>query len=167
MQKLNSLPGSWQSQVIPFLIVLAVVAADQLSKFLIRDNLFLGESRPEEGILRLTHVANEGGVFGMSMPQPLALTLPILVVIAILFISYRYDLFNGRLVKIGLGLVISGSIGNLVDRFHLGHVTDFIDLRLWGDYHWPVFNLADAAIVVGVILIIFFLLRQVESPGHD
>lgn len=166
MQRLNSLPGSWQYQGIPFLVVLSVVAADQLSKLWVRSSLLIGESRPEEGVFRLTHVANDGGVFGLSIPQPLALSLPILVVIAIVFLSCRHPLFGSGLVKTGLGLVVGGSIGNIIDRFHLGHVTDFVDLRLWGDYHWPAFNVADSAIVVGVILIIFFLLRLAKSPEH-
>jgi signal peptidase II len=166
MQRLNSLQGSWKSQRIPFIIILSVVAADQLSKLWIRASLLLGESLPEEGVLRLTHVANKGVVFGISLPQFLALVLPIIVVIAILFLSYRYTIFSSRLTKIGLGLVVGGSIGNTVDRFRLGHVTDFIDLRLWGDFHWPVFNVADSAIFVGVILIIFSLLHLAKSPGY-
>lgn len=167
MQRLNSLPDSWRSQRILFIVVLLVIAADQLSKLWIRDKLDLGESIPEEGILRLTHVANEGIVFGIPASQIFSLVLPILVVATVLFLYYQYALFNSGSIKIALGLVIGGSIGNLVDRIRLGHVTDFIDLRLWGDFHWPAFNSADLAIVIGVIIIIVFLLRMVKSPRHS
>lgn len=163
MQRLNYIPGSWQSKVTLFLIILSVVAADQLTKLWITSNLILGESRPEEGILRLTRVANDGVVFGISMPQPLALTIPIIVVLAALFLFFRYTLLDSGITRIGLGLVVGGSIGNLIDRFRLGHVTDFIDFRLWGDHHWPAFNIADSAIVAGTVLIIFFLIRMIDS----
>lgn len=163
MQRLKYLPGSWKSRVTLFLIILSVVAADQLTKLWITSSLRLGESRPEEGILRLTRVANEGVVFGISMPQPIALTLPIMVVIAALFLFFRYSLLNSGIIKIGLGLIVGGSIGNLIDRFRLGHVTDFIDLRLLGDYHWPAFNVADSAIIVGTILIVFWLIRMMDT----
>lgn len=166
MQRQKSLQSSWQSLGIPLLIVVLVVAADQLSKLWVRASLHLGESTPDEGILRLTRVANDGVVFGLSMPQPLALSLPILVMIAAVFLSYKYDLLSSGLVKAGLGLIVGGSIGNLVDRFRLGHVTDFVDLRLWGDYHWPSFNVADAAIVVGVFLAVFFMLRMAKATGQ-
>jgi signal peptidase II len=167
MPKVNSPPGSWQSQGILFLVILLVAAADQLSKLWVRDNLFLGQYLPEEGILRLTHRTNEGIVFGLPAPQMLSLVLPILVVGAALFLYHRYTLLNSGLIKIALGLIVGASIGNLVDRIRFGYVTDFIDLRLWGDFHWPAFNLADLALVVGVILIIFFLLRLANSPGHS
>lgn len=167
MQRLNSLRGSWQSHRILFIVVLLVVIADQLSKLWIRDKLLLWQSLPEEGILRLTHVPNRGIIFGLPAPQIISIGLPILVVIAALFLYYRYDFFSSSIVKISLGLVVGGSIGNLIDRFRFNHVTDFIDIRLWGDFHWPAFNLADSAIVIGVILVSFFLLRMVNSPEYS
>ena len=151
MQKINSLRGSWQRLgAFPLMTILAILA-DQLTKLWIRCNLSLDESLPEEGIFRLTYVTNEGAVFGISVPRMLPLIFSALIIIAACFFYYRYSLFNSRLAKIALGLIVGGSIGNLVDRLHLGHVVDFIDIRLWGDFHWPAFNLADTAIVIGVI----------------
>lgn len=163
MRRLNYPPGSLKSKLILFLIIITVVAVDQLTKLWVTSSLFLGESRPEEGILRLTHVANEGVIFGISMPQPLALVFPILLVIAAIFLFFRYTVLESGFTTIGLGLVVGGSIGNLIDRFRLGHVTDFIDLRLWGDYHWPAFNVADSAIVVGTVMIVFCLVRIMNA----
>jgi len=142
------------------------LAADQLSKLWVRENLLPGESVPKEGVLRLTYVTNEGIIFGLSAHQALSLILPILVVAAVLFLYYRYTLFHSGLIKIALGLVIGGSLGNLVDRIAFGYVTDFIDFRLWGDYHWPAFNLADSALVIGIILFVYFWLRLKLSPKH-
>jgi signal peptidase II len=175
MRRLNSLPGNWRSQGIFFLVTLFAASADQLSKLWVRNSLDLEQSWPEEGILRFTYVTNEGIIFGLNAPQMLSLVTPLVVIIAALFFYYyyfnRYTLSDSRLIKIGFGLVIGGSIGNLIDRFHFGYVTDFIDLRLWGDFHWPAFNLADSALVIGVILIAYLLLRlktfQSTDPGKE
>jgi len=166
MPRLSSLQGSWQSQRILFLVALLVLAADQLSKLWVRENLLVGESVPKEGILRLTYVTNEGIIFGLSAHPAVSLIFPILVVAAVLFLYYRYPMFHSGLIKVALGLVIGGSLGNLVDRIAFGYVTDFIDFRLWGDYHWPAFNLADSALVIGIILFVYFWLRLKLSPKH-
>jgi signal peptidase II len=166
MPRLSSLQGSWQSQRVLFLVTLLVLAADQLSKLWVRENLLPGESVPKEGVLRLTYVTNEGIIFGLSAPRALSLIFPILVMAAVLFLYCRYTLFHSGLVKIALGLVIGGSLGNLVDRIRFGYVTDFIDFRLWGDFHWPAFNLADSALVIGIILFVYFWLRLKLYPKH-
>lgn len=166
MPRVKSLQGSWRSERILVLVALLVLAADQLSKLWVRANLFPGESVPKEGIFRLTHVTNKGIIFGLSAHPALSLILPILVVAVVLFLYYRYPVFHSGSVKIALGLVIGGSLGNLVDRIRLGYVTDFIDVRIWGDFHWPAFNLADLALVVGIVLFVYFWLRLTLSPKH-
>jgi signal peptidase II len=94
------------------------------------------------------------------------ITLTAIVGIAAILIYARYPLFNRMLVKIALGLLLGGAVGNLIDRIRFGQVVDFIDVGAW-----PVFNLADSAIVVGVIIIIvyiLFLARREESvPRKD
>jgi len=164
MRKVSHLQGSLQSQRTLFIVALLVVIADQLSKLWITESLQLGESRPGEGFVRLTLVHNTGIVFGLSVNQAVPLILSIAVIAAAIFFSHRYALLNNRLVKIALGLFIGGSIGNLIDRIRLGYVTDFIDFRLWGDYHWPAFNLADVAIVVGFLLLLWFAIRFAIAP---
>lgn len=167
MQRVNSRRGSWQKLGAFSLVSILAISADQISKLLIRHNLSLNEPWPEEGIFRLTYVANEGVVFGLSVPRIVPLILAALVIIVAGFFYYRYPLFDSRLAKIALGSIVGGSIGNLVDRLYLGHVVDFIDIRLWGDYHWPAFNLADAAIVIGAILLIYFLVHswRLQKPS--
>jgi signal peptidase II len=159
MQKVSSLRGSLQSQRLLLLVVLLAAILDQLSKLWVRKSLILGESCPAEGFLRLTHVGNEGIVFGLSVPEAFGYILPVLVVAAALFLLHRYDLLGGRLAQLSVGLFVGGSLGNLIDRIRLGHVTDFIDFNLWGDFHWPAFNLADVAIVVGIALLIWLGIR--------
>ena len=167
MQKANLLRGNLQSQKTLLLVAFLVLIADQLTKLWVTRSLLLGESWPQEGFLRLTHVNNEGIVFGLSVHQAVPIILPLLVIAMVLFLSHRHPLFNRNLVKVPLGLFLGGNVGNLIDRLRLGHVTDFVDFHLWGDFHWPAFNLADTAIVVGMIVFIYSLARWGISPNHD
>lgn len=136
-----------------FLAALVVVALDQVSKFFIRANMTPYQSIPEEGFFRITYVTNVGGAFGILGNQAFLIALTTIVGIAAILIYARYPPFNGMLVRIALGLLLGGAVGNLIDRLSFGWVVDFIDIGAW-----PVFNLADSAIVVGIILIIYYFL---------
>jgi len=158
MQKVNSLQGKWQNVVFFFTTALLLVAADQLSKLWIRSNLAIGESLFEVGFFRLTYVRNTGAAFGLFQGQSLPLTIITLVGVAALllyvfFFHHRFPFLDNRLGKLALGLVLGGTVGNLIDRVYLGHVTDFIDFNFW-----PAFNIADSAIVVGIIILAYSLL---------
>jgi len=136
-----------------FLVALLVIALDQASKFFIKANMTLGQSIPEEGFFRITYSTNEGMVFGLFANQTFLITLTAIVGIAAIIIYSRYPLFNQLLVRVAIGLMLGGAVGNLIDRIRLGEVIDFIDVGAW-----PVFNLADSAVVVGVVLIIYYFL---------
>lgn len=136
-----------------FLIVLSVVSLDQLSKYLIRANMEMGQSIPREGPVGLHYTTNTGGAFGLFANQAFLLSMAAVIGIAVLVLYLRYLPPRSTLLKVGLGLDLGGAIGNLIDRLRLGEVTDFIDIGAW-----PVFNLADSAIVVGTFLIVFCLL---------
>jgi len=148
------------------LVALLVVALDQVSKFFIRANMTPGQSMPEEGFFRITYGTNPGGVFGLFENQAFLITLTAIVGIAAILIYARYPLFNRMLIRIALGLILGGAVGNLIDRLRFGEVVDFIDVGAW-----PVFNLADSAIVVGVVIIIFYFLlmarRERSLPQKD
>ncbi len=137
-----------------------LILLDQCSKAWIRDNLVMGESWPETGILRVTRVANTGAAFGLFPNQSVILAcLSITVIIVMLIIIERIvNITNLHLAS--AGLVLGGAFGNLIDRFHLGYITDFIDFKLWGDYHWPIFNFADSAIVIGTAIFAIALYRS-------
>jgi len=144
--------------VVFFLTALLVVAADQLSKIWIRSNLTPGESLPETGFFQLTHVHNTGAAFGLFQGQSFALTIVAIVGIValllfVLLFSRRFPFLYGRLGKLTLGLVLGGTVGNLIDRLYLGYVTDFIKVGIW-----PAFNIADSAIVIGIIIFAYSLL---------
>ena len=166
MQKINHPQGKWRRSVILFLIAFLVVAADQLSKIWIRSNLLVGQSLPEAGFFRLTHVQNTGAAFGLFYGQSLPLTIVGLVGIVILliyvfFLRQRFPPLDNRLTNSALGLVLGGTIGNLIDRLRLGYITDFIDVGIW-----PAFNIADSAIVIGVFIVLYSLrsLATVKKP---
>jgi signal peptidase II len=135
------------------LVALLVIALDQVSKFFIKANMNLGQSIPDEGLFRITYSTNEGMVFGLFANQTFLITLTAIVGIAAIIIYSRYPIFNQVPVRVALGLMLGGAVGNLIDRIRLGEVIDFIDVGAW-----PVFNLADSAVVVGVVLIIYYFL---------
>ncbi len=158
----------WQGKRQSFIflaIAIFVVAIDQLSKWWIRSNLAPGTSLPREGIFRLTHVQNTGFAFGILTNQAFLLT--IVSLISILFILFFYYRFSppSILSTISVGLIFGGSVGNLIDRIRLGYVTDFVDVRLWRDFHWPMWNAADASITVGAIILIISLLWLLKKGG--
>lgn len=152
------------------LVVLALVliALDQWTKSLVLGRLRLHESvEVIPGLLDLTHVRNRGGAFGFlsdaNLPmQPVWFGLiGVVATIAIAWYSLRTPT-GERLVQLALALVLSGAVGNLIDRARFGHVIDFVDVY-WGRHHWPAFNVADSAITVGVVLLVFDMLRRPED----
>ena len=138
-----------------------VVITDQVAKALIRGNLRLHESVPDDGFFRFTYPTNTGAVFGVFSDQTFIMTIASFVGVGILLYFYHSQSGSERLVRLSLGLLLGGAIGNLVDRIFLGRVTDFIDVG-----PWPIFNLADSAIVIGIaILVVVFLFEKEKSAA--
>lgn len=151
---------SWFSEVYVATLLVVTFAVDQLTKSWVRSHLLLGESIPEQGLLRITHTFNTGSAFGFFPNQTAILTLASVVGIGILLLFFRKQPIPGIWLHTSLGLQLGGAAGNLVDRITLGKVTDFIDIGMW-----PVFNLADSSIVIGLALLAWFLLRSPkETP---
>ncbi len=149
-----------------FFTALLIVATDQLTKIWIRSNLLVGESLFEVGFFRLTHIRNTGAAFGLFQGQSFPLTVVALVGIAALlayalFIYRHFPLLDNKLGKSALGLVLGGTVGNLIDRLRFGGVTDFIDFGFW-----PAFNIADSAIVIGVIIFAYSLRSLARAGKH-
>ena len=151
-------------------LIIAVLAAalDQASKSWIRANVPPTASLPQTGFFHLVYVKNFGSAFGLPANQTFLLVITTLAILLIL-VLFSYHLFthyNSPLTTlsiISLGLILGGAVGNLIDRLcsptpH--YVTDFIDIRLWSNFHWPAFNLADAAIVIGIFTFIYSLYRS-------
>jgi signal peptidase II len=141
-----------------FLIAFLVVVADRMAKRLVTEKIALHDNIVViPNFFRLTHVQNRGAAFGLfdNSPHEWKITvlvffsvIALMVVAALLWRSSR----SLSLTGIGLSLILGGAAGNLWDRLVHKHVVDFLDFYVSG-YHWPAFNLADSAIVVGAILL--------------
>ena len=147
--------SAWRADLLLAALILVVFITDQMTKAWVRASLIEGASRPREGFLRITHVSNTGSAFGLFPNQTLFLLIASLVGIAVLLIFFRRQAGRGFMVRASLGLQLGGAAGNLVDRITLGKVTDFIDVGAW-----PVFNLADASIVTGIVILAWLLFRS-------
>ena len=144
------------------LIQLAVLVflADQFSKYLVREFLFLYESFPAQGFLRITHTFNTGSIFGLFQGHNAPLILVSFVGVGVLVLLYRSQRFPTGLLRLSLGLQLGGAFGNLIDRIRLGHVTDWVDVG-----PWPVFNIADASIVTGLVILAWLFVMSERTPA--
>jgi signal peptidase II len=134
-------------------VAVLVVVLDQLTKRLAEDRLRGQRSVPLiDDILRLTYVENRGAAFGLLQDQTAFFVFVGIVVIGVIAASYRYLPRSGFLLHLALGLQLGGAIGNLLDRVRQGYVVDFVDFGYRSNW-WPVFNVADSAIVIGVALL--------------
>jgi len=139
-----------------YFIFLAAIIIDQASKAIIMKTMFLGQSVPIiDRILHLTYIQNPGAAFSLMAGRTnIFIAVSFIVVAAVIIYQIRGGVKRG-LIPISLGLIAGGAAGNLLDRVRLGEVVDFIDFRVW-----PVFNLADSAIVVGAILLAVVLWKS-------
>lgn len=154
----------WDDRRRYFLLAAAVCLADWLTKALVAATLAPGETRHiVPGFFTLTHVRNRGAAFGLFADFTSPLATPLLVAFSVaalgvvLVLLWRHP--TERASGYGLALVFGGALGNLVDRLHGGGVVDFLDFHLAG-HHWPAFNLADSAIVIGAACVIVHVLRR-------
>jgi signal peptidase II len=140
-----------------------ILVADQITKAIVRATLELGESWPATGLFRFTHVSNTGGAFGRFQDQTIILTIASVVAIGFIIYFYRNQTQSKWITRLTIGLLLGGAFGNLIDRLLAGKVTDFFDVG-W----WPIFNIADSSIVVGMTLLIAtLLLTPEESPESE
>lgn len=143
------------------LIVIALVSAsDQLSKLWIRAHLELGESLSITDRLSLIYIGNTGSAFGLLANQTFLIIIISIAALLFILLFLRYLSPATTLSIVSVGLIMGGAVGNLIDRLRFGYVTDFIYFRLWGNFHWPAFNIADAAITVGVFVLIYSFYRS-------
>jgi len=149
-----------------FSITLLLVAIDQLLKFTMLRILGYGDSIPIiKGFFSLTLVYNTGAAFGiLEGRQGLFLVLPILTAVLILVLYIRSKERNRLLLP--LGLILSGTIGNFIDRLRFGYVIDFFDLY-YHTWHWPAFNIADSCICFGVLLLFLQMIRRKDASSPN
>ncbi len=155
------------------IVTFIVIALDQFTKILVHSSFDLGESVIVfESFFNFTYVRNVGAAFGifgnLSAPvrQVFFLTVPPLAVLLILMIL-RSTPDKERLQVFALSLVCGGALGNYVDRLRFGYVIDFLDFHINQSYNWPAFNVADIAIVTGVMITALFIFKPELSKQND
>lgn len=147
---------------MPIFLSICIVVLDQVVKFLVVHEMFPGMSIPViQDVFHITFVLNPGAAFGILAHQR-SFFIVMGIVIAILGGLFSpYIRRQCRIFRCGTALLLGGALGNLIDRVRFGHVIDFFDFRIW-----PVFNIADIAIVVGVAAIIYAILFKMH-PAED
>ena len=148
-----------------YLIAVAIILLDQATKRVIVGTLRLGQGLPiVPGFFDLVLVLNPGAAFSFlatlpdSVRNPFFITISVTAVILILVYRTRH-LQQHELASLSLALVLGGAIGNLIDRLRYGMVVDFLLVHVY-EYHWPAFNVADAAISVGVTLMVLEMVLE-------
>ncbi len=167
------------------IITVLAILVDQLSKTVMIHLLYPGESVPVVGsFFRLTLVLNPGGVFGTRLGSQNFYTFISILAIGVTLWFFFKTRANGKTFRIGLCLVLGGAVGNLIDRFRFGEVVDFLDFDFFNltlpptkilffkfpNFYldrWPVFNLADSFVLIGMVLVIIHLLFYKESSTPD
>ncbi len=152
------------SLIVAVLGGLAILIFDQLTKYFIISNFSLGQSADFiKGIIDIVYIHNEGAAWGMLSGKTWMLVAVTTVAMAFCgYFLWKYGR-NNKLMLIGLSLIISGGVGNLIDRiFRNGKVIDFLHFEFWPQF--PVFNVADCSIVIGVgLLILYFIVDTVNE----
>lgn len=140
-----------------------VILFDQATKLWVKNEFVLHESRKIlSNFVRITYIHNPGGAFGTRFGNStfyLALAIVAIVIVTIYFFTESAD---HKGIKTGFVLILGGALGNLIDRIYLSKVIDFIDIGV-NRVRWPTFNLADVAITVGIIIILYFTVTNFDS----
>jgi len=154
-----------------FLIALLVIVFDQLAKWVVAKNIALHDSiSVVPGFFRLIHVQNRGAAFGLFADSVSEWRVGILILFSLLALIVVSTLLwknshSMTTTGFGLALILGGAVGNLWDRLLDGRVVDFLDFYV-GSYHWPAFNIADSAIVVGALLLVAEILFA-KTPSEE
>ena len=149
-------PWQWAGLVA---VALAAVVADQVTKHIVTSSLALDDSVHVLGPLSIHHVQNSGIAFGLFASATAVVTVVTAAAVVWMIVFFARSGSRHPVLPAALGLLVGGSLSNLVDRIRLHHVTDFIDLK-----YWPAFNLADSFIVIGVLILLLALVAADRAP---
>jgi signal peptidase II len=162
-----------RKNVILFIFgAIAVIVSDQITKAVITEKLFMyGSHKVIDGFFSLVYVMNPGAAFGFLAGAPEIFRYLFFIsvtVLAILLIIYYISKSKSQdvLIVISLTLIFGGAVGNLIDRIRFGAVVDFLDFYI-GTWHWPAFNVADSAISIGAVLMIWEMLVRRQKTSSS
>ncbi len=137
-----------------FIVFAVTLFLDQWTKYLIEQNVDLYQSIPViEDLFHITYTRNPGAAFGILRGRRTFFIVITIVVLLLLIYFYRELQLESLVMRFALGLAVGGIVGNFIDRVRFGYVIDFLDFRVW-----PIFNVADSAIVVAVIIFSYWFL---------
>ncbi len=147
-----------------------MVTIDQLTKVMVRESMNLYQSIPViHDFFHFTYVTNDGMAFGINFPGGIYIFSAVSLIFTVFLFWYLWKIQDqGIVLRSGVALILSGAIGNLIDRVLFGEVVDFLDFMLAG-HHWYVFNIADSCVTVGMALILFdsfFLEKKKIITAH-
>lgn len=150
-----------------YLIALVIIGIDQMTKWIIVRTMELGERIPViESFFYITSHRNSGAAWGILEGQmTFFYIITIIVVIGIIFYMQKYAK-ESRLLGVSLSLLLGGAIGNFIDRLLHQEVVDFLDFHIFG-YNFPIFNMADSSLTIGVILVIIATIMDESKKGKS
>ena len=149
-----------------------IILVDQITKGIVQSKFFLGETVPViEGFFNFTYVKNPGAAFGflagasLEIRQFMFLLLPVLACVWLVTLIWktRHENF---LLCLAYSLILAGAIGNLIDRFSMGYVVDFLDFY-YGSNHFPAFNFADSSITIAAFLLIIDFINEIKNKRYN
>ena len=148
------------------IIFLFTLFLDQISKSIVASCLSIGKSiKVIKDFFYITYINNYGAAWSLfSNKNTFLIIISIIFVIIIYRFMYVFD--KNKRNSLAFGLIIGGIIGNLIDRWFFGYVRDFIDFKIFG-YDYPVFNIADMAVVIGVILLVIAIIKGEDKVGKN
>ncbi|SDM63328.1 signal peptidase II [Fictibacillus solisalsi] len=150
-----------------YILALFVLGLDQVTKWMIVKNMHYGESITViENVFYITSHRNRGAAFGILQNQMwFFIIITIAVILAVIYYMQKHAKHQ-PLLRLALGLVLGGATGNFLDRIIRKEVVDFLDVKI-GSYNYPIFNVADSALVIGVILIFIQTLMESKSKKEN
>ena len=166
MEKLYNHSRSNRRDIYIGVIAILVIAADQITKYLIKTNIAYGYVWKDFGFFQIVNVRNTGASFGIFAEHINGIIAVVFLEIAIILLLVfllrnRLAFMENMLLRTGIGLVLGGAIGNQIDRITYRYVTDFLDWKIW-----PVSNVADASAVVGTIIIAYCIIFRSGMLKH-
>ena len=153
-------------RMLTYIVASTILLADLATKLIIESKLVIGESyvpfESIEAFFKITYVSNTGAAFGI-FPGASRVIMVIAVIVSMVIVVYNQKLpANHSLFRVALGLQLGGALGNFLSRVRVGHVTDFLDFG-----PWPVSNIADISIVLGVVLLGFLMIFEKEEDSES
>ncbi|AKS67366.1 signal peptidase II [Staphylococcus schleiferi] len=151
---------------LSILIVVLILIADQVTKFVIRTQMAVGESfNVIPHFLSITSHRNNGAAWGILSGKITFFYIITVIILIALVVFFIKEAKNQMMMQIAISLLFAGALGNFIDRVRTGEVVDFVDTVIFG-YDFPIFNIADASLTIGVILLVIILLKDQNQKGE-